>query len=52
MAASTVEGTGHPDFPPFTRLEVTAIELTQAHAHTLDINGMSMLRSAIPTPVF
>lgn len=52
MAASTVEGTGHPDFPPFTRLEVTAIELTQAHVHTLDINGMSMPRIAIPTPVF
>lgn len=52
MAASTVEGSGHPDYPPFNRLEVTAIELTQAHAHTLDINGMSMPRIAIPTPVF
>lgn len=48
-ASQQVETTGHPEFTAFTRIEVSAIELTQAHIHTLEVNEMAPLR--VPAPV-
>lgn len=42
LAADAVETSAHSDFPAFSRLEVTAVELTQAFSHTLQTNGMSL----------
>lgn len=44
LAADSVEGTGHPAHPAFTKPQVSPIELAQAHIHTLEINGMSVPR--------
>lgn len=43
-AATAIECFGHPDFPAFTREEVSPMELSQAHSHTLEINDMSLPR--------
>lgn len=52
MAARSVEGAGHPDYPPFTRLEVTSIELTQAHVHTLESSDMPVSQVAVSSRAF
>lgn len=48
-AAQKLETTGHPEFPAFTRTEVSAIELTRVHIHTLEACEMPPLR--VPAPV-
>lgn len=42
IAAESVEGTGHPAHPAFMKPQVSLVELTQAHIHTLETNGMSV----------
>ncbi|WP_446325867.1 TniB family NTP-binding protein [Burkholderia pseudomallei] len=49
LAAGAIHAAGHPDFPPFVRLEVSLIELTTAHAYVLETNGMSMNRVVTPS---
>lgn len=44
--ARAMESAGHPNCPAFSRDTVTAMELNQAHAHVLDINGMPMRNSS------
>ena len=41
-ASEAVESTGHPNHPAFMKFQVSPVELTQAHIHTLEINGMSV----------
>lgn len=41
-AVKVIGHSGHPDFPAFVKTDVSAIELTTAHAHVLETNGMSM----------
>lgn len=41
-AAEAVESPGHPHHPAFMKFEVSPVELTQAHLHTLEVNGMSV----------
>ncbi|OOH84712.1 TniB family NTP-binding protein [Comamonas kerstersii] len=43
-AAESVEGTGHPAHPAFMKPQVSPVELTQAHIHTLESNGMTVPR--------
>lgn len=42
LAAESVEGTGHPSHPAFANPLVSPVELTQAHIHTLEANGMTV----------
>ena len=42
IAAESVESTGHPAHPAFMKPQVSPVELTQAHIHTLETNGMSV----------
>lgn len=49
-AAATFESSAHPDFPAFTSPEVSDVELTQAHMHLLEDNGMLPLRRPTPQP--
>ncbi len=44
LAARSIECFGHPDFPAFTNTDVSIIELRQSHAHTLELNDMSVAR--------
>lgn len=43
-AAESVEGTGHPAHPAFVKAQMQPVELTQAHIHTLESNGMTVPR--------
>jgi hypothetical protein len=43
LAAATVTGSsGHPDFPPFAETKAVPIALNAAHAHVMEVNGMSL----------
>lgn len=42
-AAESIESAGHPDFPAFSEIDVTAVALHAAHGYVLESNAMSIL---------
>lgn len=46
FAANGIEAAGHPDFPSFEAAQVSSLQLSAAHAHVLETNGLSVRRAS------